>query len=63
MYTEIATERLNVNELIRLQGMDTDRILRNVVTELQLGAMIGNGFTKTVVQRLLKSAMDAAEAP
>ena len=66
-YMDLQTaKRLSCKEMMRLQGFTTDEIAFmdfSDVSNHTLGAMIGNGFTKTVVQRLLKSAMDAAEAP
>eukprot|EP00959_Pyramimonas_sp_CCMP1952_P305869 6400598-Pyramimonas_sp.AAC.1 len=59
-------KRLSCKEMMRLQGFTTDEIAGvdfSDVSNHTLGNMIGNGFAKTVVQRLLKASIDAAEKP
>ena len=54
----------NVKEMLRLQGFADEEINAlnlHCVTARQLGGLIGHSFTKTVVQRILKNAIRAAE--
>ncbi len=51
---------LNVRELCRLQGLDIER-LKVTVTDHQLGGLLGNGFTVTVIQRVILNALLVAE--
>ena len=51
---------LTIRELGRLQGMNVDRMKINV-SRTQIGAMLGNGFTSTVVARVIAAAIQATE--
>ena len=56
-------EFMSVFELMRLQGFTDDEMARMnfVVSPSQVGKMVGNSFTKTVMQRLIRNAIVAAE--
>ena len=51
-------------EMLCLQGFYKDDIvkMRMVLLAGQMGALVGNSFTCTVIQRLLKLSIRAAEA-
>ena len=53
---------LSMNELCRLQGLDI-REMRITLTKSQMGSLLGNAFTCTVLARVLASAIQAAEGP
>ena len=54
--------RLSVNEMCRLQGLDS-RDMNINLTRRQMGHLLGNGFTCTVLARVLVSAIQAEEGP
>ena len=54
--------RLSMNELCRLQGLDS-REMRISLTNAQMGSLLGNAFTCTVLARVLASAIQAEEGP
>jgi len=54
--------RLTTSEMMRLQGFDPTTIHVNV-SKTQMGHLLGNGFTCTVVERILRAAIEAAEMP
>ena len=58
-------QAMSLTELLRLQGFDNDEIasMNMVISPKQLGGLLGNGFTKTVLQRLLVCCIRAAEMP
>ena len=51
---------LSLREVGRLQGVNVDRMTINM-THSQVGRMLGNGFTSTVVARVVAAAIQAAE--
>lgn len=51
---------MSIRELGRLQGLCVDRMKINV-SRAQIGAMLGNGFTSTVVARVVAAAIQSAE--
>ena len=51
---------LTLREYGRLQGVNVDRMKINV-SRAQIGAMLGNGFTSTVVARVIAAAIQATE--
>eukprot|EP00959_Pyramimonas_sp_CCMP1952_P080704 1686218-Pyramimonas_sp.AAC.1 len=66
-YMDLQTaKRLTCKEMMRLQGFTNDEIAGMDLSshsDWALGSMIGNGFTKTVIQRIMKAAITAAERP
>ena len=52
--------RLSVNEMCRLQGLDSREMTINL-SPVQMGHLLGNGFTCTVLARVLVSAIQAEE--
>lgn len=56
--------RLSTAELFKLQGFTEKNMLdmEFVLPRGQLASMIGNAFTKTVITRVLKQAVKAAES-
>ena len=52
--------RLTTSEMMRLQGLDPNTIHVNV-SKTQMGHLLGNGFTRTVVERLLRAAIESSE--
>jgi len=50
--------RMNVNEMLRCQGMA--RTFKQVVTDRQLGAQIGNAMSQNIIERLLIKLLPAA---
>ena len=56
----------SLTELCRLQGLSDQEIGQinlSAVTQTQLGGLLGNSFSKSVVQRILVRALRAAEQP
>ncbi len=56
----------SLTELCRLQGLSDQEIGQinlSAVTQNQLGGLLGNSFSKSVVQRILVKALRAAEQP
>ncbi len=56
----------SLTELCRLQGLSDQEIGQinlSAVTQNQLGGLLGNSFSKSVVQRILVRALRAAEQP
>ena len=51
---------LSIHELCRLQGLNSNE-MNIAVTKPQMGALLGNGFTCTVVARVMAAAIQAAE--
>ena len=51
---------LSIHELCRLQGLNSNE-MKITVTKPQMGALLGNGFTCTVVARVMAAAIQAAE--
>lgn len=51
---------LTIAELCRLQGLEASDMCIPV-TARQMGALLGNGFTRTTVSRILAAAISAAE--
>ena len=43
---------MTLTEMLRLQGMKED-VNMEVVSQSQMGKMIGNGFTQPVIRRIL----------
>ena len=58
-------EFCSLRELFRLQGFSDAEVdgMRIHQKDSVIAGMLGNGFTKTVMQRVLKAAIAAAEAP
>ena len=52
--------RLSVEEMCRLQGLDSSMMTINV-TDRQIGSLLGSGSTCTVMARVLVSAIQAEE--
>ena len=52
--------RLSVRELARIQGLDIDRMNVSVSCN-QMGGLLGNGFTCTVMARVCAAAIQALE--
>lgn len=50
--------RMNLNEMLRLQGME--KCFKQVVTDRQLGAQIGNAMSQNVLERILIQLLPAA---
>ena len=53
--------RLNVKELMRLQGFDPTEVSVSI-THNKVGALLGNAYTKTVFERVLACAINSAKA-
>ena len=51
---------LSMNELCRLQGLDSREMTINL-SRAQIGSLLGNGFTCTVLARVLVSAIEAED--
>lgn len=51
---------LSLRELCRLQGLNVDHMQLNI-SRAQIGGMLGNGFTCTVIARVVAAAIQAAE--
>jgi len=45
--------RLSIDERLRLMGMDPKHIKKDIVTERQLGGLIGNSMSVNVIERIL----------
>eukprot|EP00974_Lingulodinium_polyedra_P123308 11186279-Lingulodinium_polyedra.AAC.1 len=52
-YVTCVKRMCTTDELFRLQGFDPSQIITTGLSQSQLGRLIGNAFTKTVVERLL----------
>ena len=52
---------LSARELCRLQGLKPSSLVISI-TPNQLGALLGNGFTCTLMSRLIQAAINASEA-
>ena len=52
--------RLNVKELMRLQGFDPTEV-SVPITRNKFGALLGNAYTKTVFERVLECAINSAK--
>merc|ERR1719394_1927258 len=50
---------MNVGEMLRLQGMDR-LSFKQVVTDRQMGAQIGNAMSQNVIERILCKLLPAA---
>ena len=61
-YPIIVDLNLTINELCRLQGLQRENMNINV-SDYQMGGMLGNGFTCTVIARIVESAMKVASFP
>ena len=52
---------LSIREMARLQGLDLAG-MTVPVTDPQMGALLGNGFTATVIMRVMSAAITLSEA-
>ena len=53
--------RVSLKELLRLQGFDPKRINLEAASPRQIGIILGNAFTVTVVRRLLSKMLPAVD--
>ena len=51
---------LSLRELCRLQGLNVDLMKLNI-SRAQIGGMLGNGFTCTIIARVVAAAIEAAK--
>ena len=57
-------KKLSLSEMLRLQGFTTEEMagMNFVGARSSIGHMAGNAFTKTVIMRIVRAALSAAEA-
>ena len=58
------TKKLSIRAMMRFQGFTTEEMAGmgfSLRSDHQFGEMIANAFTKTVIQRIIQSAIKAAE--
>ena len=52
--------KVKMEEIMKLQGFDPERIHKDAVSERQLGRIMGNAFSQHVVASILKVLLPAA---
>ena len=53
---------LTVSEMLRLQGIDPEKVRTKSMTPNQMGQCLGNAFTQPVFEGVLRAALKAAVA-
>ena len=54
--------RMTVKEMLRVQGMDPEKIVRaEGVSDAQMAGMAGNGMSQNVLEQVIKQVLKAAD--